>query len=218
MPGLLAPESAGTPPYTHTIRIPQLVAHADVDIFDAFQKEGVDIEGLISLYGGKWESNTVYVVRRSDGTEDHIAIEQLNDKLRECYGPFTQAAGTLIGEISFATINAQTEQHVVKFHAIVYLENRNLIGVLVPPSIQYDTEFKAQGAGYQRKVPISHEVKSGETERFTVKIAIPQSSHHQFRAIVYEVGGVVLQSVPIEMTCFVPRRGGSSGISHNPPS
>jgi len=218
VPGVLAPESAYTSPYTYTVRIPQLVDHAEVVILDAFQREGVDIEGLVYLYDGKWESDMVYVARKSDGSEDRITIEQLSEQLKKCYGPFLQATGTLIGEISFSTIDAPTQHYQVKFQAVVYLENRNLIGVLVPSRIQYDTEFEAQGAKYQRKVAISHEIKPFETERFTVKIAVPQSSYHQLRATVYELGGVFLQSLPIEMTCFVPRRNGGDGILRNPPS
>ena len=41
--------------------------------------------------------------------------------------------------------------------------------------------------------------------RFTVEVAVAQSSFHRFRATLRDVSGITLQSLPIEMNCLVPR-------------
>jgi hypothetical protein len=97
-----------------------------------------------------------------------------------------------------------TEQ-AVKFSAPVYLSNKNRMGLLRPPSYRYDAAFEIQRTNYQQRVPISHSLEPGESDRFTVKIAVAQSSFHRFRATLRDVSGRVWQSVPIEMSCFVPR-------------
>jgi hypothetical protein len=129
----------------------------------------------------------------------------LDAKWTECLGPFKSEASTLVGEIGFKVEDSSGSESVVKFFAHVFLANENRRGIPRPPSYKYDTAFDVQNANYQRRVNISHSLQAGEADRFTVKIAIPRSSHHRFQATLRDVSGLVWKSVPIELRCFVPR-------------
>jgi hypothetical protein len=125
----------------------------------------------------------------------------------------------LAGEISFTTPEDPGSRQQVKFHAPVYLANQNRMGIPKPASYAYDTAFDAQNIEYQRRVQISHTLQPGESDRFTIKVAVAQSSSHRFRATLRDITGLTLQSPPIEMSCFVPRSRGkrlAEVISLNP--
>ncbi len=70
-----------------------------------------------------------------------------------------------------------------------------------PPTYAYGTTFDANNAAYQRRVQISHEIKPGESDRFTVKIALPASSFHRFHTTIRDISGLTLRSLPIELNC-----------------
>jgi hypothetical protein len=102
------------------------------------------------------------------------------------------------------------QRHSVKFHAHVYLANKNRLGIPKPSSAAYGTVFDINKTSYQKRVQISHDLQPGETDRFTVKIAVAQSSSHRLRATIRDITGRELKSLPIEMSCFVPRSRGSA--------
>jgi hypothetical protein len=204
LPGKLA-VSEYRPPYQHSIVIPLLSDRAEVDVTSAFQREGVDIERLILLTNGDWESKDVFVAPTSDGHEERMTAEEKDGRTKQYLGSFTDYVGTLIGEISFAAPEGIAGRHTVKFHAFVYLANENRYGIPKPVSAEYGTVFDVEKASYQKRVEISHELQPGQSDRFTVKVAVSQSSSHRFRATIRDIAGRTLQSLPIEMNCFVPR-------------
>jgi hypothetical protein len=205
----LLPEVAAapklTPPFSHTRTIPVLADREEIDVTGAFQQEGADIDGLILLQNGEWESQDIFVVTKFDETKERIVAAEFHDRMKEYLGPFQDSVGTLAGEISFATTEDANRRYQVNFQAVVYLDNLNQVGILKPPSWAGNVKFDPQNTAYKRSVKISHEIKPGDTERFTIKIAIPQSSSHRFRATVRDIAGLDLASLPIEMKCFVPR-------------
>ena len=193
------------PPYPHSITLPILTDRAEVDVTQAFQEEGVDIDELILLTNGELESQDTLVVPRADGSKERMTLAELDEREKKCLGKFQNWVGTLAGEISFTLAAGAGRKHRVKFHAPVYLANERRLGLPKPPTYMYDATFDIQNTAYQRRVQISHELKPGDTDRFTVKIAVAQSSSHRFRATVRDITGLALQSLPIEMKCFVPR-------------
>ena len=203
LPGKLETPTGFGPPFEHLISVPVLGDHAEVDVVEAFRQEGVDVDGLILLGNGKWEQGN-FVVQKGDGSEERMTDAEMQARWKKCLGPFHDEVGTLVGEISF-TGCANASRRRVKFFAPVYLANRNRLGILKPPTFGYDIAFDSQNANYQRRVQISQELQPGEADRFTVKVAVAQSSLHRFRATLRDVSGMSLQSLPIEMNCFVPR-------------
>jgi hypothetical protein len=120
-------------------------------------------------------------------------------------GRFKDEVGTLAGEMEFGTAQNAGVRRAVKFLAPVFLTNENRMGILKPPTYNYDSAFDVQGANYRRCVSIAHSLQPSEADRFTAKIGVSQSSYHRFRATLRDVSGMIWQSVPIEMNCFVPR-------------
>jgi hypothetical protein len=203
-PGALVPPAQILPPYPHSISVPLLEDRVEVDVTEAFQKDGVDIVVLILLSNGRWDRD-VFVAPKADDSEERMTKAQMEARWEQCLGPFNMEVGTLAGEIDFNTVGDLSANNVVKFSAPVYLTNMNRKGILRPPSYKYDSAFNVQALDYQRRVQISHSLQPGEADRFTVKIAVPQSSRHRFHVTLRDLSGLVWQSVPIEMNCFVPR-------------
>jgi hypothetical protein len=191
-------------PYQHSINLPLLVDSAEIDVTPAFQKEGVDIVGLILLTNGEWESRETFVVQTADGSEERITPAQMQERTKKCLGRFQDYVGTLTGEIGFSA-GSMGQRHSVQFWAPVYIANENRRGIPKPVTSTYDIVFDAQKTAYQKRVQISHELQPGEADRFTVKVAVAQSSSHRFRATVCDITGQAFQSLPIELNCFVPR-------------
>ncbi len=204
LPGLVANPTNFEPPFRHSLALPLLEDYAEVDVADAFQKEGVDIDGLILLSNGKWDQNGC-VVAKGEGLEERLSEAEVRERWEKCLGQFRDNVGTLVGEIGFTTPDDRSNRHRVKFHAPVYLANENRYGIPRPPTFKYDTSFDTQNTGYQRRVQISQELQPSETDRFTIKVAVAQSSFHRFRATLVDITGLALESLPIEMNCFVPR-------------
>jgi hypothetical protein len=204
LPGKVTTAEAG-PPYPHFVSLPLLEDRAEVDITSAFQEEGVDIDGLSLLSNGKWEGRDTFVVPGSDGSGDRISGTELEERWKGCLGRFHEETGTLIGEIAFATSAAADHRREVRFQAEVFLSNENRRGLPRPPTFMYDVALVAPGDHYQRRVPISHTVQPDETDRFTIRLAVPQSSLHRFHATLRDITGLALTGLPIEMRCFVPR-------------
>jgi hypothetical protein len=178
--------------------------HVELDVTDALRKEGVDVDGQIRLSEGNWDGG-VFVVQAADGSEVRMTEAEVQERWKKCLGPFTMEVGTLVGEISFRGGFDVGRKNVVQFSAPVYLVNKNRMGIPRPPTYKYDSAFASQGTNYQRRVQISHSLEPGEADRFTVRLAVEQSSFHRFRATLRDVSGLIWQSVPIEMHCFVPR-------------
>lgn len=204
LPGTIATPSPIVPPYPHSISLPVLEDHVELDVTGAFREEGVDVDGLILLSNGEWDRDE-FVAPKADGSEERIPTSQLETRWEACLGRFRAEVGTLAGEISFSAGNDLSFASVVKFSAPVYLTNRNRIGIPRPPTYKYDLRFESQGSNYQKRAQISHSLDPGETDRFTIRIAVAQSSFHRFRATLRDVSGLTWSSLPIEMNCFVPR-------------
>jgi CHAT domain-containing protein len=204
LPGQIATPASFEPPFRHSLTLPILEDHAEIDVTQAFKEEGVDIDDLILLGNGKWDDNA-YVLSKADGLEERLTEDEAQERWKKCLGHFTDEVGTLVGEICFTNIGDAGRKHIVKFHAPVYLANQKLYRITKPPTFMYDTAFEAKASAYQRRVQISQELQPGETDRFTIKVAVAKSSFHRFRATLIDISGLTLESLPIEMNCFVPR-------------
>ena len=150
LPGDVAfPLDAG-PPYPHSINMPLLRDHAEIDVTQAFQEEGVDVDGQNLLSNGAWDED-VFVALGADGAEERLTEAELERRWKECLGPFQAEVGTLAGEISFNTTDGEGRRHALKFYAPVYLANRNRMSMHKPPTYAYDVDFATQNTDYQRR-------------------------------------------------------------------
>jgi hypothetical protein len=192
-------------PFPHSIALPLLHERLVVDVSSAFQKEGVDIDGLILLSNATWDEDGQILLVPTRSSEERMSEAQWHERRKTCLGQFVGDVGTLVGEISFVAVNDQGRRQCVEFCAPVYLANEDRRGIPKPPTYEYDCIFDVQSTNYLKRVQISQTLQPGEADRFTIKVAVTQSSLHRFRATVRDVTGLTLQSQPIEMHCFVPR-------------
>ncbi len=70
---------------------------------------------------------------------------------------------------------------------------------------QYSAAFKIDGANYEVRVPLSQSLRSGEMDRFNVRIAAEKSSLHRFCVRLVCNGEALPDSLPITLNLFVPR-------------
>jgi hypothetical protein len=101
LPGELPAPVVPEPPYRNRIELPLLSDHAEVDVTQAFEQEGVDILGLTLLTNGKWEDRETFVVPTADGSDEKISQTELETREKQYLGTFSDYVGTLVGEISF---------------------------------------------------------------------------------------------------------------------
>ena len=201
-PGDIATPLDTAPPYPHSVVLPLLTDRASIDITEAFKTTGVNIKGLIEASGRLAKA---FLSRWVLDSRLKLSPDELSERMQHI-NEFKRWVVTLAGEISFRAPAAGGEMHhCVRFQAPVSMANWGGLGYQKPPTFTYNTIFNIDQVGYERRVQISHEIKPGETDRFTVKVAIVQSSFHRFRATVRDIRGGIIQSPLIEMTCFVPR-------------
>ncbi|MBV8104745.1 MAG: hypothetical protein JO223_08990 [Hyphomicrobiales bacterium] len=205
LPGEIPEPAVPEPPYRHSIDLPLLPDHAEIDVTQAFEREGVNITGLILISNGRWKDNETIVIPTAEGLDEKISLVQFEERKKLYLAAFNDHVGTLVGEIGFTAANDPNTRRKVKFHDVVYLANANRRGLPRPPTATYGTIFETAATSYQRRVQISHEIRAGETDRFTVKIAVRQSSIHNFSAKIRDIAGVELKLPLIQMGCFVPR-------------
>lgn len=85
--------------------------------------------------------------------------------------------------------------------------NKHRAAAPFPPTFEYATKFEVESESYQRRVPISHLLKPGEGDRFTIRIGMDKSSLHSFKARVVYNDGHESVSPQFDLLAFVPRSG-----------
>ncbi|SIO54463.1 CHAT domain-containing protein [Paraburkholderia phenazinium] len=115
LPGEISESIVPDSPYRHSIFLPQLSDQAQIDITQAFEQEGVNIAGLISLSNGQWEDKETFVIQSTDGSSEKISSTALEAREKQYLDRFSDNVGTLGGEISFASASAPREFRSVKF-------------------------------------------------------------------------------------------------------
>jgi hypothetical protein len=69
----------------------------------------------------------------------------------------------------------------------------------------YDAMLQVNGNKYDVVVPISHALKSGEVDRFHIRIGAKMSSVHKLQAKIVMNNGQELISTPVIASLLVPR-------------
>ena len=208
-PGLAANTLEIAPPFKHVINAGPFTERIEIDVIPAFAADGLDVAALICLGDGKWVDQVQYEFHEADGTQRRVTKDELTQREDKALGPFKEWVGTLAGEIMFTSQSDANATQSVKFQAVVYLANENRYGLPRPTTFEYQTSLKSERRGYSKAVPISQELKAGDTDRFSLKIAVPRSSSHQFTLRVRDISGSEIRSEKIVLRSFVPRSVGS---------
>jgi hypothetical protein len=190
--------------YPFSAPIGELDTQVEVRIDDAFAARGVDVQGLDTLLNVVDSKGDVVTVRDAAGAQSSLSRDEHEKAVKKSLGPFQDAVGTIIGEIDFVE-SSSVQKYLVRFRAVVFIWNVNRRGLPRPPSALYDVEFQPVGRDYRKNVPVSHELRPGEADRFLIRVAVSQSSIHQFRVLFRDIGGEQVISPWIRLKCFVPR-------------
>jgi predicted alpha/beta hydrolase family esterase len=121
-------------------------------------------------------------------------------------GPFTNGYAILCGVLSYKYVGIDGEKHdaAVKIGTYVCLLPPPL-GLYTPPSYQYDAIFDTDRTNYQVRVPLSQSLRSGEADRFNIRIAAAKSSVHDFHVHLICNGEQLPESKPITLRLLLPR-------------
>jgi hypothetical protein len=194
-------------PYPHQVDIGDVRDGVNVDIAHCFAAAGVDFKRLKKAdEGWIWQGHalTAFMDYRLTPDEKRFVRE-----LEACLGPFRHNGALVSGVLEYGarSIGGASEERSVRFQTIVYVLNAAAYPKTMASSYEYATKFESSGKNYQRRVSISQELKTGETDRFLVKIGFDKSSRHRFRARLLYNDQQEIVSPEIELLGFAPRSG-----------
>jgi hypothetical protein len=114
------------------------------------------------------------------------------------------------GEISYGTENQ--EKRTVKFEAPVTIQFHPLgLPSIARYTYKYDLFLDiARQGGYTRRIPIRHEIKSGDSDVFLIEIGAAKSADFELGFSFRAVGGQTLPGGSVLLHIFVPRSEASS--------
>jgi hypothetical protein len=105
------------------------------------------------------------------------------------------------GNIQYHTKNR--EKRAIKFRTIVSLVPR--LGLPRPPTYLYDLLLKAGLSSYTKRLPISQEIKQGESDHFLIRVASDKSAQFNLAFSFRVTGGMEIHSNEVILDMFVPR-------------
>lgn len=191
--------------YPFQVDLGDLDNQAEISVEDSFVECGLDIERLLILMDAIRSDSKSMKVRGEGGIETVMTLDDYQAAIKRCLGPFQDEVGTVIGQINF-TESSTMQNYAVRFRALVYIFNKNRLGIFKPPSAVYNVQLEMIGKNYQRQLlDFSHEIKPGESDRFLIKLGINQTSIHRLRVMFRNVDGQAIHSPWISLHCFVPR-------------
>ena len=134
----------------------------DNDLSPFFKRSGVDVDYIRQIY--------LYSLH-----------DEIDSNLLKALGPFKEGKAKMFGLIIYEGESAYgiLEKDSVKFEATIFLGQPG-VGRPIPPSFFYDISFDTLNDSYVRELNVMHEIKSGESDRFDVKISALKSSRHLF--------------------------------------
>lgn len=207
-------------PYPFQVVVGDFLEENNVDISASFEEAGVDLASLNSRRNVRREWNhgnvdVVFVDR--ENIEQRVSEKEFERLEATSLGEFQTNEAIVSGELVYdSVIPAEAiQENRVQFSAVVNIINRNRVGLPAPPSYKYATKFDVDGHDYQRRVGISHVLKPGDADRFTLKIGMDKSSLHKFTVRLLYNNGHELALPAVELLGFVPRSG-APGIAKQP--
>ena len=204
-PGTSLPDTVGE--MRHHIMIGNIGSAVTVSLDDAFTAEGIDIAGLALLATvARSEDGSSITTKDSLGkvtthTEDEFLALQT-----KWLGPFVDGIGVARGYLSFSAIDGDglRRTHKIPFQTPVRLYNENRSGVTRYPSFAYTAALRTSGTDYVVRVPISHELKTGESDRFTLSLGVRRSSRHRLVVSVRDIARTTTATQEIDLAVFLP--------------
>jgi DNA-binding winged helix-turn-helix (wHTH) protein len=125
---------------------------------------------------------------------------------KQCLGPFSDRRAFIVGELEYGQTDPEgNKSHQIhKVTAPIWL-TEPMDGAPMAPSYSYQICLEVEAEEYTRKVPISHVLKRGETDRVLLVIAAERSSIHEFDLTLRYNEIEQLKSTPVVLELFLSR-------------
>jgi predicted alpha/beta hydrolase family esterase/tetratricopeptide (TPR) repeat protein len=210
--------------YNHEISIGNFIDAYNLDLSDALQSIGVDV-GFINgfnSYEEQYQSIHKKMGRFLSSFKEFIKSKNDEDykRLVNALGVFqysdtqsrTPFPAVVYGEISFTgrTVEQELKSNTIKFSSEFTLLIPGGYGAPGGPSYQYAAKLDTDREKYQVRIQgngssVSQYLKSGDVDRFNVRVGVLKSSLHKFCIrLVYNDNQSILSS-PIYLKIFVPK-------------
>lgn len=156
-----------------------------------FRRAGVDVEAVRAL-----ERDGVEVYRRGESAP-----------MRAALGPFAvRGSGLVLGLLEYGQVERDGSTRRVRRRVDVEVAiGTPGVGAPLPPSFSYGVELRSDGERYEVRVPVSHALRAGEADRFTVTIGADKASYHEFDLVLRGPDGVAVTSQPVALELFRSR-------------
>lgn len=140
--------------------------------------------------------------------------EEWDKQTGEAAGPFAIGAALVYGALdySWTRADATVAQERIRFFTQVFIGNMNRLGLPKLPSWQYQVRLETSRSEYSVALPISHELKPGDSDRFNIRVGAEVSSFHLFNLTLSYNDDLTLSPVSISLQMFVPRSGSRRAI------
>lgn len=168
----------------HEVRIGTLTDSHNADISPALASLGMPA-GYLSSASDRWD---------------------MDDETQEVIKRFGHSV-VVYGQIDYigTDVAGKSSAHSVKFSTNVSLVMPGP-GAPGPPTYAYEAMLDIERSHYEVAVPISHIIKPGDADRFTITVGAPKSSRHRFDLqLKFNESGEIL-SPPIVLDICLPRR------------
>jgi hypothetical protein len=111
----------------------------------------------------------------------------------------------VVGVLSFREEESTTEKKF-RFRTVVHLGEPG-VGAPAPPTFYYDLFLEAGKSGYSLRLPISQEIKPGDSDHFVINIASNKSSSFDLKFTVFDTKKRPVKTSKVSINMIVPRSG-----------
>jgi hypothetical protein len=213
--------------YQHEVQVGTFLEQCNVNLSDALEERGVNIQFLAGVNQGKPEYASIRTLMgrffgNFETFEENIGHPEYQ-RLMDALGSFANSKSTrsrrysavAYGEISFTgtTIEGHLKQDKVKFSTEIPLLILGGYGAPSPPTYQYGVWLDVDRENYQafaqdKGSSVSQYLRAGDIDRFNIRVGVSKSSFHTFRLRLIYNNEQSLFSPPIALHIFVPRSEG----------
>lgn len=210
--------------YQHEVRIGDFDDSVNVDISSALKELGVDVDFINGFNNRGEEYHSIHAKMGRFLGQIKEFMENKEDEeyknLMSALGIFKDSditkrptfAAMAVGEICFTgkTASGDFKRDTIKFSSEVPLLVPGGYGAPGGPTYQYMVKLDVDRDNYKVRVQgggssVSQYLKSGDIDRFNIRIGTLKSSLHKFRIRLVYNDNQSLLSAPISLNMFVPR-------------
>jgi hypothetical protein len=193
--------------FDHEFPIGDFAESAEVNLRETLRGLGVDVDAIKEA---RSRSQIMFAMHAMQNGGDVVSAKHMGRfpemETDETWAKFPNGYVLVVGRLEFES----QDQHGIQTKYSLPMRARVFMfaprmDLPMPPSYQYNAELEPTGCNYEVPVKLSQTLKSGDADRFTIRISCAQSAVHSFRIRWNFVGGFSSESQLIRLKHFVPR-------------